>query len=91
MTSYLLVSLLAIVLTLLLRRVIRVSALLVLVTTLATAVTFQVLAYLHLGYLDPFFLIALLFSSVLAGAISTLTVMLLNRIRSRKDLQNQQP
>lgn len=90
MLSYLLVALLAVVLTVVLRRVIRVSALLVLVTAMTTAGVFQLLAYLNLGYLDPFFLIALLTSSVLAGAVSTLTLTILNRIRSRKDLRNRQ-
>ncbi len=90
MLSYLLVALLAVVLTVVLRRVIRISALLVLVTALTTAGVFQLLAYLNLGYLDPFFLIALLTSSVLAGVVSTLTLTILNRIRSRKDLRNRQ-
>jgi hypothetical protein len=38
--------------------------------TVTTVIAFQVAAYLHLGYLDPFFLIALVTSSVMGAGVA---------------------
>ena len=40
------------------------------VSAMASAALFQVFAYFYIGYLDPFFLIALVFTSGIAFVIS---------------------
>jgi hypothetical protein len=40
--------------------------------TITTVIAFQVAAYFHLGYLDPFFFVAAVTSSIMAFAIALL-------------------
>ena len=40
--------------------------------TITTVPAFQAAAYFHLGYLDPFFLVAMITSSMMAAVISLL-------------------
>ena len=89
MVSYLVVALLAIVLTVILQRTIARGVVLVFVTALITATAFQVIAYLDLKYQDPFFVIAFLSSSLLAGVVSALTLIVLRNIGSRDPVSKQ--
>ena len=47
-----------------------------LLATTTSAVLFQIAAYLHVGYLDPFFLIAVAISSVICLFVSVAVGML---------------
>ena len=40
--------------------------------TITTGIVFQIAAYIHLGYLDPFFVIAAVTSTAMAAVISLL-------------------
>ena len=40
--------------------------------TITTVIAFQVAAYFHLGYLDPFLLVAIVTSSIVAAVIALL-------------------
>lgn len=40
--------------------------------TITTVIVFQVAAYIHLGYLDPFFVVAIVTSSIVAAVIALL-------------------
>ncbi|MFA5633033.1 MAG: hypothetical protein WC997_16115 [Porticoccaceae bacterium] len=52
-------------------------------STVTTVVTFQIAAYLHAGYVDPFFPIAVITSSFVAAVIASLIGLL---IRARRRL-----
>lgn len=83
MASYLMVALLSVLLTLALGRVLKNSGVLVIVAALVTAAIFQIFVYLDLKYLDPFFLIAFAVSSVLAGVVSMLTLVVAKKQKLR--------
>ena len=56
-----------------------------------SVVLFQVLAYFDLGYLDPFFIIAMAFSALIFFGISSVVGELIERKRNRKGgAQNEQ-
>ena len=40
--------------------------------TISTVITFQIVAFIQIGYLDPFFLIAVATTTVIAAVISAL-------------------
>lgn len=56
--------------------------------TFTTTVLFQVANYLHLGYLDPFFIIAMISSGAVALAISALVGMPFVIFRRKSEIQN---
>ena len=84
MLSYLLVAFFAVALTLALKRAIKSKVTLVALTAVAAAIAFQTIVYLDLKYLDPFVLIAFVYSALLAGGVSVLTLLAVNRIEARK-------
>ena len=49
--------------------------------TITTATAFQFVAYLHLGYLDPFFLVAMITSSMMAAVIALLVGLPFRAVR----------
>lgn len=51
--------------------------------TLVSVVLFQVIAYINLGYLDPFILIAIVITGVVALLISMLIGALVNTYRNK--------
>ena len=55
----------------------------VLASAFVTAILFQLVAYLHLGYMDPFFLIALVTSFVLALIIACFVGLLFYLIKRK--------
>jgi Kef-type K+ transport system membrane component KefB len=49
--------------------------------TITAAAAFQYVAYLHLGYFDPFFLVAIITSSVMAAVIALLVGLPFRAVR----------
>ncbi len=90
MSSYLVVSLLSVIFTVALARFIKTRAVVVGIAALLSAITFQLFVYFDLKYLDPFFLIAFLFSGLLAALVSGLTLFVRHH-RSRKQFPVDNP
>jgi len=56
----------------------------VVVATATAVVVFQVVAYVEVGYLDPFFLIAMATSGAIAAAVAVVTGLPFRCWRTRK-------
>ena len=56
-----------------------------LLATTTSAVLFQIAAYLHVGYLDPFFLVAVITSSVICLLITVTVGMLVRSIKGKNN------
>jgi membrane protein DedA with SNARE-associated domain len=54
------------------------------VSVVISCISFQVAVYIHSGYLDPFFIIAVLTSSLIIGIISTLVGLSFIYFRNKK-------
>ncbi len=55
-----------------------------LLATVTAVLVFQVVAYVHLGYLDPFYLVAVATSSVLCLGVALLVGWVAHIIRRRR-------
>ncbi len=54
----------------------------IIVSSISSAVLFQVAVYIQLGYLDPFFMIAMVITGVITALISAVIGIPFNRHRS---------
>ena len=81
MHSYIIVAVLSFTLTILLDRWIRNPILTVCVAGSAASALFQLGAYVQLGYLEPFFPIAVTMSTLLALAVSAVVLFAYRRLR----------
>ncbi len=58
-------------------------------STVTTVIAFQIAAYLHAGYIDPFFLVAVITSSFVAAGVASL-IGLPFRARRKSNAESRQ-
>jgi hypothetical protein len=90
MLTYLIVIALAIGFTVLLSKFINQPPIIIILAALLTSVSFQAFAYVKLGHLDPFFLIAFVVSLVIALIVSVLSVLVMRNM-ARSNNTNEKP
>jgi hypothetical protein len=79
MLTYATISILAVVLTFLFDRVVGIALLVPILSALCTSVLTQVFAFVQLGHLDPFFLIAFFASFLLGLLVSAITLSIIRK------------
>lgn len=84
MTTYIILFLLAIGFTILLDKLVKTALFIPPLAAFCTAALFQLFAFLQLGFLDPFFLIAILVSFVFAIFVSIFTLVIIRKLRIKK-------
>jgi ABC-type thiamin/hydroxymethylpyrimidine transport system permease subunit len=89
MLPYVIIFMLAASLTFVLDKYIKNAWLVLPLTAFCAAALFQVFAFLQLGYVDPFFLIAFLMSFLSALSAAAVVLLIIRKLRTKISNRNQ--